>query len=92
MYKKKYLLFETDLTLTTFKYNGYFCRIFMSFLTFEARLLIFEANLSNITFITQYQRWAIPSTKVPRYFFSTVSVTDDTFFKMLPKYRYRSTF
>ena len=42
------------------------------------------------------QRWAVPSTKVPRYctvvFFSTVTGTDDTFSKMVPKYRYRGTF
>ena len=36
------------------------------------------------------QRWAVPSTKVPRYFFSTG--TDGTFSKMVPKYRYRGTF
>ena len=38
------------------------------------------------------QRWAVPSTKVPRYFFSTGTDTDGTFPKMVPKYRYRGTF
>ena len=36
------------------------------------------------------QRWAVPNTKVPRYFFSTG--TDRAFSKMVPKYRYRGTF
>ena len=38
------------------------------------------------------QRWAVPSTKVPRYFFSTGTGTDGTFSKMVPKYWYRGTF
>ena len=38
------------------------------------------------------QRWAVPSTKVPRYFFNTDTGTDVTFPKMVPKYRYRGAF
>ena len=36
------------------------------------------------------QRWAVPSTKVPQNFVSTV--IDYTFSKMVPKYRYRGTY
>ena len=38
------------------------------------------------------QRWAVPSAKVPRYFFSTDTGTDSTFSKKVPKYPYRGIF
>ena len=46
----------------------------------------------NITAFFYCQRWAVPSTKVPRYFFSTGTDTDGTFSKIVPMYRYRCTF
>ena len=37
------------------------------------------------------QRWAVPSTKLLRYFFGTNTGTDGIFSKMLSKYRYHGT-
>ena len=65
-------------------------RLFTDPLRFIANLILYYGRSSSFSvgymwatliLLTKIQRWTVPSTKVPRYFFSTITGTISTWYR-----------